>query len=280
MPLAYRDDMVGAFATDRSDQPFGEAVLPRRARRNGFVTDAHGPQSTCNGGTVGLVPIADQVARSLIPRKCLSNLACDPFRRRVRCDIDPDQVSAVQADDDEGIEQIEANGRDNEQIHGSNVRRVVPQKGVPSLTWWSASLDHVLRNARLRDLKSELEQFAMNARRTPQWVIQAHLSDQCALVCVNLRPASQGSGFPAPVPPEAGTMPTHNGFGPDDRDRLQDRWKPSIQLDEEPAIGICEFEATLHLPPQHGQLMPKRRVLRLKPALRLERQDEQRKNEA
>jgi hypothetical protein len=29
MPLTHRDDMVGAFAPDRSDQPFGEAVLAK-----------------------------------------------------------------------------------------------------------------------------------------------------------------------------------------------------------------------------------------------------------
>ena len=42
MPLAKGDDMVGALATDRSDQPFGAAVLLRRAWGNGLVTDAHG----------------------------------------------------------------------------------------------------------------------------------------------------------------------------------------------------------------------------------------------
>ena len=30
MPFAEGGDMVAALATDRSDQPFGEAVLPRR----------------------------------------------------------------------------------------------------------------------------------------------------------------------------------------------------------------------------------------------------------
>jgi hypothetical protein len=75
-------------------------------------------------------------------------------------------------------------------------------------------------------------------------------------------------------------MPAHEGFGPDDRNRLQDRRKPSIQLDEEPPIAICEFEATSHLPPQHSQLMPERCVLRLKSALRLERRGQQRKQEA
>jgi hypothetical protein len=43
--------------------------------------------------------------------------------------------------------------------------------------------------------------------------------------------------------------------------------KPSIQLDQEQAIPICELDATAHPPPQHNQLMSKRRVLCLKPAL-------------
>jgi hypothetical protein len=47
------------------------------------------------------------------------------------CDVDPDQVSALQPNDDKGIQQIEANGRNNEQIHRGDVRRVVSQEGAP-----------------------------------------------------------------------------------------------------------------------------------------------------
>ena len=35
--------LIRALAADRSDQSFGEAVLPRRAWGNGLVADAHGP---------------------------------------------------------------------------------------------------------------------------------------------------------------------------------------------------------------------------------------------
>src|SRR5262249_61567753 len=51
-----------------------------------------------------------------------------------------------------------ANGRDNDKMHGSDVRRVVAQEGAPSLTWWPRSLDHVFGHRRLGDLKAELEQ--------------------------------------------------------------------------------------------------------------------------
>jgi hypothetical protein len=47
-----------------------------------------------------------------------------------------------------------------------------------TLTWRSTSLDHVLCDARLRDLKPELEQFAVDTRRAPKRVLEAHPSDQ------------------------------------------------------------------------------------------------------
>ena len=112
------------------------------------------------------IPITDEVARSLIPRKCLGYLARNPFCGWICCHVDPDEISAIQPNDDEGIEQVEANSRDNEQVHGGDVRRVVTQKGAPSLTWRPTPLDHVFGNARLRHLKPELEQFAVDARRT------------------------------------------------------------------------------------------------------------------
>jgi len=112
--LAQSDYVVDALASDRSDQPFGEAVLPGRAWGDGLVADAHGSQSVRDGGAVDPIPVADQAPRGLIPRECLRDLACDPVRSRMRRYIDPDKISAGQPNDDEGIKQIEANGRGKE----------------------------------------------------------------------------------------------------------------------------------------------------------------------
>src|SRR3984893_6283109 len=136
--------MVDALASDRTDQPFGEAVLPRRAWGDGLVTDAHGAQPVRDGSALDASLIPDQVTRRLSPRECSGDLSCDPVRGRMGCDVDPDKVSADQPNDDEGIEQVEANGRNNEQVHGGDVRCVVTQEGAPSLGRRSASLDHVL----------------------------------------------------------------------------------------------------------------------------------------
>src|SRR5260370_4727066 len=68
------DHRVDALASDRSDQSFGKAVLPRRAWSDRFVADAHGSQSMPDGNAIDLIPIADHVARGLIPRECLCDL--------------------------------------------------------------------------------------------------------------------------------------------------------------------------------------------------------------
>jgi hypothetical protein len=65
-------------------------------------------------------------------------------------------------------------------------------------------------------------------------------------------------------------MPAHQRLGTDDREHLQDRRKPPIQLDEKPAIAVREQDPAPHLAPQNVQLMPEYHVLRFKPALRLE----------
>src|ERR1700730_18074652 len=107
------------------------------------------------------------------------------------CDVDPDKVSAVEPDDDEGIEQVETDSWNNEQVHGGNVRRVVTQEGSPSLAGWPPSFHHVLGDARLRDLKPELEQFAVDAWRAPKRIFDAHPPDQYAQLYVDLRSPSQ-----------------------------------------------------------------------------------------
>src|ERR1700731_2037265 len=215
---------------DRSDQPFDKAILPRRGWRGRLVPDAHGAQSAGDDAAIDPVAIADEVVRSLIPGKCLRYLTCNPFGRGICCDVDPDKVSAAEPDDDEGIEQVETDRWNNEQVHGGDARRVVAQEGSPSLAGWPPSFDHVLGDARLRDLKLELEQFAVDAWRAPKRIFDAHPPDQYAQLRVDLRSPSLWARLPTPVAAKAGPVPTHQRLGPDDCENLQDRWKPAIQL--------------------------------------------------
>src|SRR5260221_14163841 len=67
MHLAQNNDVVQTLTPDRSDQPFGKGILPRRGWCGRLVPDAHGAQSSRDDAAINPVPIADEVVRSLIP---------------------------------------------------------------------------------------------------------------------------------------------------------------------------------------------------------------------
>ena len=119
--------------------------------------------------------VADQVAWCLVPRKSFGDLLRYPVRRRMRRHIDPDQLSPSQPNDDEGVEQSKANGWNDEQIDGGNVRHMIAKKRAPALTERVVTLlGHVLGHRGLRHCEPKLEQLAMNVRSTPERVLAAH----------------------------------------------------------------------------------------------------------
>src|SRR5664279_2936533 len=126
---------------------------------------------------------------------------------------------------------------------------MITQKGAPSLTRQPMLLDHIFGDARLRDIKPELEQFAVDTRCTPKRILHAHLPDQCAEVRLDLRPPSPGARLPTPVTAKAGPMPTHERLRLDDREDLQNRRKPAIQLDKKPAVVVRQPDSAPHLAP-------------------------------
>lgn len=78
---------------------------------------------------------------------------------------------------------------DREQVHGSDFRGTVAQKGAPSLTGRSPSLDRVFGNCRLGDGKAELN-LPMDARGSQEWILDAHSADQSAQFRIDPWPPS------------------------------------------------------------------------------------------
>ena len=107
-------------------------------------------------------------------------------------------------------------------------------------------------------------------RGAPERVLDTHLPDLRTDFSLYLRSPSQWARLPAPVAAKAGPMPTHDRLGTDNRENVQDRREPSIQLDQEPAIVVRQPDPAPYLAPQNDQLMSENRILCLKSALRLE----------
>ena len=124
---------------------------------------------------------------------------------------------------------------------------MITQESAPSLAGRSSPLDHVLGNTRLSDLKPKLEQLAMNTRCSPKRVFYARPPDQLAKIRLDLLPPSSRTRLPTPIEAKADPMPTHQRLGTDDRESLQDRWEPAIELNEKPAIAVRQLARPLTL---------------------------------
>jgi hypothetical protein len=145
-------------------------------------------------------------------------------------------------------------------FRGGNVWRVVSQKGLPSLAWRPASLDHVLGDARLSDLKLQLQQFAVDAPRTPKANSLCSFAGSARAIPPRSAVALSGDAISNANATKAGPMPPHQRVGSNNHKNRKDRRKPTIELNEGPAIVVREMSAALHLTSQDHQLMSERGI--------------------
>jgi hypothetical protein len=173
--LAEYNDVVNAFPANRTDQPFGICFLPRGTRRCWPVANAYRSESADIDLTISPVPVTDEIAGSLLPTACLRDLICDPFCGWMRCDAKPQNMSPAVPHDQTSIEQAKRDCRHDEHIHRRDAVDMIADKGSPALGRRVSSPDH---DAGLADLDAELKQLAMDPRRSPQRIGNAHLADQ------------------------------------------------------------------------------------------------------
>ena len=82
--------------------------------------------------------------------------------------------------DQQAIEQSKGEGWNNEQIHCRDAIGMIAQKCSPPLRRRLSVFRHIFGDRGLSDVDPELEQFAVNARRAPKRIGEAHLPDQLA----------------------------------------------------------------------------------------------------
>src|SRR6202166_4166920 len=159
--LAEYNNVVKAFPSDRTDQPFSISILPRGARRRRSIADVYRSESADKDLTISAVPVTNEIAGSLFPTAGLRDLICDPFCGWMRCDAKPQNMSPAVPHDQQSIERAKRDCRHDEHIHRSNPIRVVAEECPPALGRRVSSPDHVLGHAGLSDIDAELEEFAI-----------------------------------------------------------------------------------------------------------------------
>ena len=254
MRVTQDHDMVQALSPDRANESFDVSILPGRSRRGWSVPNAHGSETSRYGMAVRGVSVPDEISGCLVPGEGLGDLAGDPLGGRIGGDVDPHQVASLKLNDHQG--KLEANGRHDKHINGGDVRRVIAEKRLPALRWRPASAYHVLGDSGLGDLEAQLEQLAVDARRSSQWVDPVHLANKGAQLSWDFRSADAIARSPAAIGPKASTVPANDRLRPDDRKGACGAGEPAIEPNKQKAIDIRESRPLWHPSTKHVDLLP------------------------
>src|SRR5262245_10545186 len=127
-----------------------------------MIANAKRTNASDEYGAITSIPIADQIARDLLPATGGRQLIGDPRRRWVRCDAKPQDLSPAVPHNQQSIEQSERDGRNDKQIHRRDPTCVVAEERLPALGRWASPAHHILGNAGLPDIDPEPQQFAVD----------------------------------------------------------------------------------------------------------------------
>jgi len=103
----------------------------------------------------------DQIARDLLPATGRRQLIGDPFRRWVRRDAEPQNLSSAVPHDQQSIKQPKGHRRNDKQVHRCNTVRMIAQERPPALRRQPPPSHHVLGDAGLPYVDAELDQFTV-----------------------------------------------------------------------------------------------------------------------
>ncbi len=215
MALVQRDDLIEQLTSATADPALRDSILPRALDGGSHAAHLHGSNRSRDFQSILCVVIQDEELGCGLKGKCFAQLMDNPTARRMPSDIEMQDASTVMADDEEAIEQVKGERRYGEEIHGDDGFAVIVEKGQPTVDrfWVSGCSSHPAGDGCFRYLESEHEEFAVDARCTPSWILRHHLEDQVMdLLGDSPITADSFSCFAErrPIQFEPGSMPAHD----------------------------------------------------------------------
>ena len=152
--------------------------------------------------------------------KCFPKLLSNPQTIRMLGDVEVENASAIMRDQKETIQHTEPDRRNTEEVHCRNCFTMITKERFPSAAhvWFLGSAPHPARDRSLRQVKSKLQQFAMNTRRTPRWILSHHLENQFVQFPADALASTSNTATrtPRPIDSKSSSMPAHYRFRSDD----------------------------------------------------------------
>src|SRR5207245_10581840 len=162
MPVMQDDHLIQTLPPDTADEPLDIRVLPRRAGGSHHFIDAHMAHTLPKMSAVDAVPVAEERAWRLVPRKRLDHLLGRPLGCWMLSDIEVYNASALVSQDDEDEEHPERHRRHHKALQGDHVLHIVLKKGFPRGGRGFLGSCTIFLDGRFRHLDAKLSEFADN----------------------------------------------------------------------------------------------------------------------
>jgi hypothetical protein len=206
----------------------GERVNHRRRRPAGkpakpapwMALDAQVPDAMLKEGPVDPGPGAQPTARRGFPRERLNDLVRRPRGGWIGRHVDAKNAPPLVRQHHEDEQDLAEDRRHREEVHRDQVPHVVVEKGSPGRRRRLPPARHVLRDGRFGYLDSQLEELAVDPRRTPHRVGVDDFPYEFANFRLNGRSPSSAPAAPSPIPAESCPMPSEDRSRHDDDQRF------------------------------------------------------------
>jgi len=249
MPLIQDDHVVQQVASATSHPALRNTVLPRTAKGRASWLASHVPYSRNHLGSKLRVAVEWQESVRLFVDPCFSQLLYNPKCIGISRQIEMQDRTPVVADDEKAVQNTKRERWDGEEIHRRNDLAMVSEERQPSLRriWISRSSPDPPRDAPFREIETQLDQLAVNARCSPGRILGSHTEDQRPDLFTDTLPSSYlaDSGDPRPTQTKPRSMPVHDGPRSDQDERLSPPGPERSQRNPEQLVLGCQSTARL-----------------------------------
>src|SRR5260221_2136282 len=233
------DDVIQEITPATPYPTLCNSILPRTFERSADRIHHQGSNRCGDFQSILGITIKDDEPWSGFKWKCFSQLLDDPQACRMLGDIEVQDAPTIVTDDEKAIERAEDDRRNSKEVHRGNRFPVITERGKPALGWLRLSRCpfHPTRDRSLRDVKTKHEKLAMDAWRSPRWVLNDHPEDQFLNLLRRLSSCGPPDlGDQLPVQTESAPVPTHHDFRRHRNERLLPSGPESADGDPEELV--------------------------------------------
>ena len=220
------------------------AVLPGAAPGRAHRFDAERLDRGDHIGVENRVPIEDEVSRSGTVGEGFAQLLDDPLGRGMEGDIEVEQDSPSVVDEDQNVENLESDQRDDEEVHSHNGVPMVLEEGHPLLDLVRVGrlFGQISRHRALGNIEPQHEQFPVDAGCSPSRILRGHSQNQLSDFPIDLRSPwfSSFTGEGVPVMTESLSMPAHDRVGGHDDQSIAPIGPEPAQQHPECSVGVAQ----------------------------------------